>query len=466
MAKLRLAYGRKNAINSSIMKGKIPKGTLLLTEDSSEILFYDHQGVVRNYEEKYKFTSKQEAESWISKYDCKGQIFSIHEGDVCNIYVVDYTNKLRNISEYATQSDYLVEDPDDPAFIKNKPTSFSMDMIEGLLEALNSKVSIRNEVQPGVLMTADDSGNLVCSGVKLDKVINTLDRKIEASDIKTGYLTYVDDSGKIKSSDILPTDLVKSCDIVSGSITSSKRIEKSGEYIISIPEEVKTYSSLSVYHNGMLLAEGFQYMVSGPNIVLRSYTTYEGDIFSFVGHGSTTNVPGSDSHHTHDNKVLLDSITQDRVNLWDNTITIFKVNGVQIPVINGTVSFMIPTKPEDVGAASIEHSHNDYVKKESIFDEKGFILPTLLPKAEENIIEVVMLGDSALPVIDKTVVIPIATTTSLGVVKSSDDPNKVFIEEDGTMSVKKLDFSILTLEQPEGQELILSGGDSKSSITN
>ena len=465
MAKLRLAYGRKNAINSSIRKGSVPKGTLLLTTDSSEILFYDHEGYLRKYEEKYKFTSKLEAENWVAQNDCKGQIFSVHEGDVCNLYIVGYDNKLRNISEYAVQADYSIEDPDNPAYIKNKPSSFSMDMIEGLLEALNSKVSIVNDVRPGVLMTADDSGNLQCSGIPLTKLMTTIEKKVELSDevVKPGYLTVVDESGNLRSTNVQESDIVKTCDVVLGSITYSKKIDVSGEYLIEIPQEVRTYASLNVYQNGKLLAEGIHYVVSGDNIVLRSYTTYAGDIFSFVGHGCTTNVPGSDSHHIHLNKDILDSITQDRINLWDNTVTIFKVNGVQIPVEHGTISFFVPTKAEDIEAASIHHEHEDYIKKESIFDEEGIILPTLLPKADENVIEAIMLGNNTLPVIDKVVVIPVATTESFGVVRSADDFNKVFIDTEGIMSIKKLDLSKLTLANPDG-ELTLAGGDSTPRI--
>lgn len=61
---------------------------------------------------------------------------------------------------------------------------------------------------------------------------------------------------------------------------------------------------------------------------------------------------------------------------------------------------------------------------------------------------------------DKTNVVigvPQATLAALGVVKSSEAQNKIYVEEDGTMTVNSLNVN--KLEQTEGEWLILNGGN-------
>lgn len=110
MAKYKVAYGNKDDIDSTISGGKIPPGTIILTKDSNEMYFYDLDCNLRAYQEKYKFTSKEEAETWVSKYDCRGEILSVHEGNVCNIYLVDYEGNLNSINasnDTVTEEDLL-----------------------------------------------------------------------------------------------------------------------------------------------------------------------------------------------------------------------------------------------------------------------------------------------------------------------------------------------------------------------
>ena len=59
-------------------------------------------------------------------------------------------------------------------------------------------------------------------------------------------------------------------------------------------------------------------------------------------------------------------------------------------------------------------------------------------------------------VVEKTVNIPLATTTQFGLVKGSDAENEVAIKEDGVMSVNTL--NIQKLSQTEGETLILDCG--------
>ena len=78
--------------------------------------------------------------------------------------------------------------------------------------------------------------------------------------------------------------------------------------------------------------------------------------------------------------------------------------------------------------------------------------------AQVNDLEVVKIAGTALPISDKAVDIPMATTEALGVVLSSTAENKVAVGVDGTMEVNSVNVNKLT--QTEGELLILNGGSS------
>ena len=78
--------------------------------------------------------------------------------------------------------------------------------------------------------------------------------------------------------------------------------------------------------------------------------------------------------------------------------------------------------------------------------------------AQANDLEVVKIAGVALPISDKAVDIPIATTEALGVVMSSAAENKVSVGADGTMEVNSINVN--KLAQTEGEFLILNGGSS------
>lgn len=78
--------------------------------------------------------------------------------------------------------------------------------------------------------------------------------------------------------------------------------------------------------------------------------------------------------------------------------------------------------------------------------------------AQVNDLEVVKIAGTALPITDKAVDIPKATTEALGVVLSSTAENKISVGADGTMEVNSLNVNKLT--QTEGEFLILNGGSS------
>lgn len=98
-------------------------------------------------------------------------------------------------------------------------------------------------------------------------------------------------------------------------------------------------------------------------------------------------------------------------------------------------------------------STNDYTT-----DEKTK-LSKIEAEAQVNILEVVKVNGSALPITEKAVDIPLATAEALGVVKGSAAENKIAIGEDGTMEVNSLNVS--KLAQTAGDTLILNGGTSE-----
>ena len=95
-------------------------------------------------------------------------------------------------------------------------------------------------------------------------------------------------------------------------------------------------------------------------------------------------------------------------------------------------------------------SANDYTNEEK---EK---LSGIEAGASKNLIEVIKLAGVALNISEKEVNVPVAGTT-LGVVLSSTEENKVAVAEDGSMEVNSLNMNKLV--QSNGDTLILDGGN-------
>lgn len=98
-------------------------------------------------------------------------------------------------------------------------------------------------------------------------------------------------------------------------------------------------------------------------------------------------------------------------------------------------------------------SSNDYTA-----DEKAK-LEGIEANAQANVLDVVKINGTALPIAEKAVDIPLATAEVLGVVKGSADENKIAIGADGTMEVNSLNVN--KLAQTAGDTLILNGGTSE-----
>ena len=84
-------------------------------------------------------------------------------------------------------------------------------------------------------------------------------------------------------------------------------------------------------------------------------------------------------------------------------------------------------------------------------------LSAIAEGAQVNTIEGALLDGIAATIENKQIVIPTATSAAAGLVYSTDADNGVAVAEDGTMSVNRIATSKLFV--PDGEELILNGGD-------
>lgn len=85
-------------------------------------------------------------------------------------------------------------------------------------------------------------------------------------------------------------------------------------------------------------------------------------------------------------------------------------------------------------------------------------LANLVENAQANIIEGALLGTVAATIDEnKNLVIPVATETTLGLVKGSKEDNEITIQGNGEMEVNRL--SVGKLFVPENEEFIINGGN-------
>lgn len=230
------------------------------------------------------------------------------------------------------------------------------------------------------------------------------------------------------------SNLVTREEIIATSTTISVVIESSGLTTIDIPDGVKMYPNIHVYHNGKLLVKDIHYSLSVDSITLIDYTTYKDDIFTFNGYGSTGSLMLDDSIFLRKEQIL-----DDEGYIKPALIRGGSTSGELILGETSTTAFR-----GDLGKIAYEHALTEHAPV----------------NAEENVIEVFALGssDSILPVKDKKIIIPVSNDKTLGVVKSSSDVNKVFVNTDGTMSINNVSATKLVV--PEGEELILVAGNS------
>lgn len=97
-----------------------------------------------------------------------------------------------------------------------------------------------------------------------------------------------------------------------------------------------------------------------------------------------------------------------------------------------------------------------------ITEPKDIVTLEYLTGSIKNVIEQVRLGSDSGILCEKKakdVIIPIASQTTLGLVKGSEteSANSVLIGADGTLTIGRVEISHVFV--PEGEELVLDGGD-------
>lgn len=108
----RAAYGARDSIEHAIKSGKIPKECIIFTRDSektSEAFIHTPQGELKEVVYKNKFNSLEEANAWITKYDCVGNIISIKDVVDEEETVAAYIVKPDNTIEPVAGEEHIIE---------------------------------------------------------------------------------------------------------------------------------------------------------------------------------------------------------------------------------------------------------------------------------------------------------------------------------------------------------------------
>lgn len=432
-------------IPSNLVPGAMLVGTKMGTVKSSDILQSDLLAVVKDSKNYVKFAGKPISGTLVLT-DEDGNIKS--SGKTFDKLIEDLQNS-------SVQADWKEQDSKSLAFIKNKPDVVTTNEYLDLLDVVESKIGITNKVIPGMLMFSDETGNISCSNINYKDVVTKEEIAIGS---KSEYVTiFNDDTHNVsipQSIRVYPTinvyhngnllmedlhyytngtfislngfsayrndifsfvghgysssSLLPSTPSIAGSKSVYVNVLEDEVHKVLIPDAIRIYPAINVYHNGILLIEGVHYSNDSEYITFTGFSAYKNDIFNFVGYGSVSLLPDSgEPDHTHPNMAVLDRITHEKIDAWDTITT---------------------------------HNHDDlYVRKEELFDKP--IAPSLLPVANDN---------------------------NIGAVKSSTGVNKVTVAEDGTMFVTNIDVSILTSTNTESSEtgedysIVLSSGTSVS----
>ena len=287
-----------------------------------------------------------------------------------------------------------------PDFEIPNVTAGSKSVYVQITQDRTSSVIIPESVRNYSAITVYHNGMLLAEGLHyyVDRTFILLNRFLAYENDVFNFVGY----GSVAKVDREPEQDNGGILNIVGSVSKHVNIDTDGITTIAIPDNVRAYPAISVYHNGVLLVESVHYAMDVTKIKLISFVAYKNDVFNFVGYGSASLLPDElSTNHSHQNKIVLDTISQEKIDAWDTITT---------------------------------HNHDDlYIKKE-------VITPALLPKATES---------------------------SLGVVKSSEGFNKVSVMEDGTMCVKNIDITSIVskeIESEDGEDfsIVLSSGSSFS----
>lgn len=90
---------------------------------------------------------------------------------------------------------------------------------------------------------------------------------------------------------------------VMGYASDYVQITQDGVVSVTIPDSLKNYPALMIYHNGLLLMKGLHYTIDGDIITLVGFSTFSGDVFGFVGFGNVTSSDGGEDEPSTDEEV-------------------------------------------------------------------------------------------------------------------------------------------------------------------
>ena len=142
-----------------------------------------------------------------------------------------------------------------------------------------------------------------------------------------------------------------------------------------------------------------------------------------------------------------------------------QINGKEAEMLTGySISTLLNSNDTEIPTSqavfvAIEGTIEEYKKVvDSRVDTIESKLYTIENGAQVNILESIKLNGAAQVIDNKSVNIPIATNTILGIVLSSSADNKVSVLNDGTMEVNSINVNKLV--QTDGDTLVLNGGSS------
>lgn len=162
---------------------------------------------------------------------------------------------------------------------------------------------------------------------------------------------------------------------------------------------------------------------------LNSYTKSE-DVLSIIGDSFS-------------NKDILSTITQSDIEKWNKGEENIISSLSNEFTLNGNKELLINLIGQE--------------KVDGLIDRLDTIEASLTPNAEANILEIIKINGTALEIIDKAVDLPIASTSTLGLVLSSTAQNQVSVDANGAMTVNSLNVDKLV--QDEDSYLVLNGGN-------
>ena len=149
--------------------------------------------------------------------------------------------------------------------------------------------------------------------------------------------------------------------------------------------------------------------------------------------------------HEHENKSVLDIITQELIDKWNQ--------GEANVINNVSKEFSLTDKSLAINKISATKIEGIDTKITDAVDEK-------LKDFNGTVLDSISINDTKLTIDeDKNIDLPIASNTVLGLIYGigSDQENKVSIESDGTLTVNSLNVNKLV--QTNNEFLVLNGGD-------